>query len=169
MTLRNCVRPTFLLLAAAVRVISLAIAVYVAHPKIEISPQSAILENGRREAPFRVKNDGVFALFDVASACLLEDVRYEDNVVADRDTMVLGRDAEVLRRGEATTIACRGFTPNPSVVEANVTVSVDFSANLWPKHLTMVRRFAAVRGRDGVLQWWPKGATGEIEPAASIR
>jgi P pilus assembly chaperone PapD len=86
MTLRNCVRPTFLLLAAAVGVISLAIAVYVAHPKIEISPQSAILENGRREAPFRVKNDGVFALFDV-----------------------------------------------------------------------------------GVLQWWPKGATGEIEPAASIR
>jgi hypothetical protein len=133
-------------------VLSLGLAVYVAHPKIGISPQTS---SSGHEMPFLIKNDGTFALLDVSSACLLDEIRYENNVVETREVIALGRSAEVLGRDEAMTIACTGFTRDLPIERAAVTIFIEFSARFWPKHLMLQQTFEGARARSSVFHWWP--------------
>jgi hypothetical protein len=93
---------------------------------------------------------------DVTAACLLDEVRYEDHVIETGDSIALARGAAVLAHGEATTIACTGFTRDLPIERADVTISIAFSAQFWPKHhLLLEQKFAGARSRSGTFHWWP--------------
>jgi hypothetical protein len=76
-------------------------------------------------------------------------------MVEARDTIALGRGAAVLGHGEATTIACRGFSRDLPIERADVTISIEFSARFWPKPLVVQQQFVGARSRSGVFHWWP--------------
>jgi hypothetical protein len=142
------------LLVVALGVFPLVLTVYVAHPRIEILPEASL--SGSSQVQFLIKNDGRFALLDVTAACLLDEVRYEDHVIETGDSIALARGAAVLAHGEATTIACTGFTRDLPIERADVTISIAFSAPFWPKHhLLLEQKFAGARSRSGTFHWWP--------------
>jgi len=137
--------------AVALGVLGLVLAIYVAHPQIKIAPGASSPANG--VIPFDIKNDGALSLFGVTATCLLDEVRYEDNVVERHDTITQGRGPVALDREGAMTIACGGFTRDVPIERADMTLSVEFSTRFWPRQLKMQQRFVVARS-DGTFRWW---------------
>jgi hypothetical protein len=134
-----------------------AFGIYVAQPKVTISPLGAPSGN-EEETPFSITNDGPVAITNVSVECavariVVGGVEHRDNLVGPLLVPSLGVGRQVTFPG--CTRAFGEYSGKvASITRAEIAIFVSFSTWLPPwKHRT-AQSFVAVRGQDNVLRWY---------------
>jgi len=121
-------------------------------PRLSISPRRTVSDPGI-DTPFAVTNESAWTIHEVRPTCSLKHVIVPGDIVLDADRLEVGNVAPILRRGEETTVMCRGVSVRLPIVGADVFISVHFRTWLPPWNHELTERFGAARDKAGRLTW----------------
>jgi len=158
----NCQRQTTVVRTVATIVgtttlLATALGIWFSQPQLSISPRIPLSET-EIDTPFSITNDGLWALDEVQSTCSLKHVVLVGNVVLDADRLTVGPVASALKRGEQTTVVCRGISVRIPIIGADVSIAVSFRTWVPPWKHELTQRFDAARDKTGVLKWSPRAS-----------
>lgn len=121
-------------------------------PRLSISPRRSPSGDGI-DTPFSVTNESLWTIHEVRATCSLKHVIVPGDIILDADRLEVGAVAPILRRGEETTVMCRGVAMRLPILGADVSISVHFRTWVPPWKHELTARFGAARDEAGRLTW----------------
>jgi hypothetical protein len=121
-------------------------------PRLSISPRGALSDH-EIDTPFSVTNDSLWTVHEVRPKCVLKHLVVPGDIVLDAERLEVGAVTPILRRGEETSIVCRGASIRLPIVGAEVSISVHFKTWAPPWNHELTERFGAARDKAGRLTW----------------
>lgn len=121
-------------------------------PPLSISPRRNLSDH-EIDTSFSVTNDSLWTVHEVRPTCAVQHLVVPGDIVLDAERLEVGAVAPILRRGEETTIVCRGASIRLPIVGAEVSISVHYKTWVPPWNHELTKRFGAARDGAGRLTW----------------
>lgn len=127
-------------------------------PIISIEVGSQLDDRNALSHSYIVSNDWIFPIYRVETACLYDNVTFDNGTTIDKAADVAGEKAK-LEAHQKSTIPCYHIlgTPTPSPLKrGTIGISVSYYPYGWFYKKTTLRLFRATRTVDNKTIWLPQ-------------
>jgi len=125
--------------------------------RISITPGATLKNSDPFATMFILQNDGQFSIYDIEFSCVLNDVKYGNNVELSKILSHIGTfNVPILDANAKTSTPCYlSFGTSHPAMRADVTLFVSYRPSFYPFRRTKSFRYFATLKDDNTYAWIP--------------